>query len=198
MAISDAMAADLRALAEATADEDRVDLRASLNDLCRSADVVVRGFLGLTLSVDHPAGRVTLTALRPAAETTAVASSIHVVLSPFAGVEPESTVTMFAGVPGAFDLLARDLERLSPPHGRVSSRDSHLRMPPEAERHSVAQLSMVNQAVGILIAQGWTLDDAGEELRRRAFHDGVAVPASAQRIIDTASGAARAPGPGSS
>jgi hypothetical protein len=33
MAISDAMAADLRALAEATADEDGVDLRASLNDL---------------------------------------------------------------------------------------------------------------------------------------------------------------------
>jgi hypothetical protein len=31
----------------------------------------------------------------------------------------------------------------------------------------------VNQAVGILIARGWTLDDAREELRRRAFHDGV-------------------------
>ena len=195
MAISDAMAADLRALAEASGDEDGVDLWASLNDLSRSADVAVRGFLGLSVAVDHPAGRVTLTALRPAAETTTVASSLHVVLSPYAGAEPESTVTLFAGVPGAFDLLASDLERLSPQHGRVGSRDAHLRLPPEAERHSVAQLSIVNQAVGILIAQGWTLDDAGEELRRRAFHDGVAVPASAQRIIDTASGAARAPGP---
>jgi hypothetical protein len=195
MAISDAMAADLRALAEATADEDGVDLWASLNDLCRSADVAVRSFLGLTLTVDHPAGRVTLTALRPAAETTEVASSLHVVLSEWAGGEPESTLTLFAGVPGALDLLASDLKRLSPLHGRGSSRDAHLRLPTEAERHSVAQLSIVNQAVGILIAQGWTLDDAREELRRRAFHDGVAVPASAQRIIDTASGAARAPGP---
>ena len=195
MAISDAMAADLRALAEATADEDSVDLRASLIDLCRSADVAVRGFFGLALSVDHPAGRVTLTALRPAAETTAVASSLHMVLSRCAGGEPESTVTLFAALPGAFDLLAGDLNRLSPQHGRLSSRNAHLRLPPEAERHSVAQLSIVNQAVGILIAQGWTLDDARKELRRQAFHDGVAVPASAQRIIDTASGAARAPGP---
>lgn len=195
MAISDAMAADLRALAEATADEDGADLRASLDDLCRSADVAVRGFLGLALTVDHPAGRVTLTALRPAAESTAVATSLHMVLSQCAGGEPESTVTLFAGLPGAFDLLASDLKRLSPQHGRVSSRDAHLRLPPEAERHSVAQLSIVNQAVGILIARGWTLDDAREELRRRAFHDGVPVPASAQRIIDTASGAARAPGP---
>jgi hypothetical protein len=189
MAISDAMAADLRALAEATADEDGVDLRASLNDLCRSTDVAVRGFLGLALTVDHPAGQVTLTALRPAAETTAVTTSLHMVLSQCAGGEPESTVTLFARLPGAFDLLAGDLKRLSPQHGRVSSRDAHLRLPPEAERHSVAQLSIVNQAVGILIARGWTLDDAREELRRRAFHDGVAVPASAQRIIDTASGA---------
>jgi hypothetical protein len=195
MAISNAMAADLRALAEATADEDGVDLRASLNDLCRSTDVTVRGFLGLALTVDHPAGQVTLTALRPAAETTAVATSLHMVLSQCAGGEPESTVTLFAGLPGAFDLLASDLKRLSPQHGRVSSRDAHLRLPPEAERHSVAQLSIVNRAVGILIARGWTLDDAREELRRRAFHDGVAVPASAQRIIDTASGDARAPGP---
>ena len=61
MAISDAMAADLRAFAEATADEDGVDLRATLNDLCRSADVAVRGFLGLALTVTHPAGQVTLT-----------------------------------------------------------------------------------------------------------------------------------------
>jgi hypothetical protein len=193
MAISDAMAADLRALAKATADEDRVDLRARLDDLCRSADVAVRGFLGLALTVDHPAGRVTLTALRPAAESTAVATSLHMVLSQCAGGEPESTVTLFAGLPGAFDRLVSDLKRLSPQHGRVSSRDAHLRLPPEAERHSVAQLSIVN--VGILIARGWTLDDAREELRRRAFHDGVPVPASAQRIIDTASGAARAPGP---
>lgn len=195
MAISDAMAADLRALAEATVDEDGVDLRASLNDLCRSTDVAVRGFLGLALTVDHPAGQVTLTALRPAAETTAVTTSLHMVLSQCASGEPESTVTLFAGLPGAFDLLASDLKRLSPQHGRVSSRDAHLRLPPEAERHSVAQLAIVNQAVGILIARGWTLDDAREELRRRAFHDGVAVPASAQRIIDTASGDARAPGP---
>ena len=195
MAISDAMAADLRALAEATADEDGVDLRASLNDLCRSADVAVRGFLGLALTVAYPAGQVTLTALRPAAETTAVASSLHMVLSQCAGGEPESTVTLFAGLPGAFDLLASDLKRLSPQDGRVSSRDAHLRLPPEAERHSVAQLSIVNQAVGILIARGWTFDDAREELRRRAFHDGVPVRASAQRTIDTASGAVRAPGP---
>jgi hypothetical protein len=195
MAISNAMAADLRALAEATADEDSVDLRASLNDLCRSTDVAVRGFLGLALTVDHPAGQVTLTALRPAAETTAVATSLHMVLSQCAGGEPESTVTLFAGLPDAFDLLASDLKRLSPQHGRVSTRDAHLRLPPEAERHSVAQLSIVNQAVGILIARGWTLDDAREELRRRAFHDRVAVPASAQRIIDTASGDARATGP---
>jgi hypothetical protein len=59
MAISDAMAADLRALAEASGDEDGVDLSVSLNDLSRSADVAVRGFLGLSIAVDHPTGRVT-------------------------------------------------------------------------------------------------------------------------------------------
>jgi hypothetical protein len=192
MAISGPMAADLRALAEATADEDGVDLWASLDDLRGRADVTVRGFLGLTITVDHPAGRVALTALQPGAEMRAVASSLHLALSRCGGGEPDSTVTLFSGVPGAYEVLADDLERLCGQPGAIV-RDAHLRLPSDAEQPSVAQLSMVNQAVGILIAQGWTTDDAHHELRRRAFHEGVDMPISAQRIIHSTSGVVRAP-----
>jgi hypothetical protein len=156
----------------------------TLGTLIDDIRLVVRSYLGLSMTLRHYGFPVTLTALEDRADPDDILASLRLPLTTLADVEIGSVLDLYAGQPGAFVDFAADLcHALHVPSDQVVL-DEHL-IPPanESTLTGAGDLSHINQAIGILISHGHTPEEARTELRRRARHNQATVAQVALRLI---------------
>ncbi|WP_024441792.1 ANTAR domain-containing protein [Mycobacterium sp. UM_WGJ] len=185
MDITAALAADLAALTEIL-DAPDFDLTDTLRQLAGNTKLAVGSYLGLTVMITAFGRQSTFTVLESGTELGDIVTSMRLpmppaVSDPIAG--PLAVLILYAGNPGAFVDLAADLAWLT---GLALSEfvlDQH-RIPPRPAPGGLAAASLIDQAIGVLIARGYTLEHAHRELDARAQRLGVGRIGSANDILD--------------
>jgi hypothetical protein len=159
------------------------DLRVILDVLTTELAAAVSGYLGLTVAVQVAENPVVVTTLDVDAGAD-VTATLMLPLLPLAGIT--GSVVFYSGRAGAFRSLVLDAGRIFNPAGPAVL-DSHL---PAATApadpvgiRGLTALCAVNQAVGVLITDGFTVSGAGAELRRRAGRNGQTLPAAADQLL---------------
>ena len=157
------------------------DLAAGLNQLSRDVAVAVPSCLAVTITLARLGGEISVSTT---AEPAAVLASLAV---PLSAVSSGSLLVLRAGEAGAFVLLADDLDGvLGPGHSPIDV-DQHLAWPTatggEAFTTSLADLRVVNHAVGVLVDRGLPPRAAHRELWRRAGATGTTVVAVSRDLL---------------
>jgi len=178
--LSAGLAADLARLTDAL-DDPATDL-ADLVSLLHDAFVVaVPSALGLAFTIRASPAEVTVSTLDGAA--TAVATSLQVPLASWTDLEPGSAVIFYAATTGALVDLAADLGWLLNLRSDVVL-DGHLPNAQQPEATSgLAELSVIQQAVGVLIDRGRTPQAGRDELQTLARESDRTVHAVAAQVI---------------
>ena len=187
MELSAGLAADLARLTDALDDPatDLADLVGSVHD---AFVVAVPSALGLAftiqtspdLTIRSIPAEFTLSTLDGAA--TAVATSLHVPLGSWTDLEPGSAVIFYAGNAGALVDLAADLGWLLNLRADVVL-DGHVPAQPLEATSGLAELSVIQQAVGVLIDRGMAPQAGRDELQTLARESDRTVHAVAVRLI---------------
>lgn len=191
--ITAAVAADLAALTEAL-DEPGADLATTLDQLATDAKLAVGSLVGLTVRLTVGGQQTQLSTLDGAAASGAVRASLLIPLQPVlvdaAATAAGIDLVLYAATRGAFTDLAADLAWLT---GRALGEyvlDQHLAgLHATAPTDGLATLSLINQAIGVLIARGHTPEQAERELQARAARGGVDRHVAARQILAGADGA---------
>jgi hypothetical protein len=186
MKIGAALAAGLGMLTAAL-DEPEADVLHSLYQLGVDARAAVSTYLGLSITVDSSDPPFTFTTLEDGAADD-VRTSLQLILH---GVRDGRaslavTLTLYAGMPGTFVDLTADLAWLTgrPPSDFVL--DQHLSVPAGADTGTdLRAVSVINQAIGVLIGRGYTPGQAHQELDTQADSAGTDRQTTAQLILDT-------------
>ena len=193
MEITAAMAAALTVLTEAL-DEPGADIARSLRGLALDAAAAVPSYLGLSVVVSQSDPPFTITALADGAVAGDVRTSLRVVLLPGVGDGEGSArvaLVLYAGAPGTFVDLAADLVWLT---GRSSidvTLDKHLTIPDGPDTAAQLHAAMeINQAIGVLIGRGYTLQQAHRQLDIQAADNRTDRHTEARLILDGAISAA--------
>jgi hypothetical protein len=99
----------------------------------------------------------------------------------------DGVLVLQASAPGAFALLADDIATLLGSARELPELDAHLspvaESPGSALAGSLADVRLLDRALGVLIDQGWPPETGEEELHRRAAAAGVPVAAVAERLL---------------
>ncbi len=179
-----ALQRDLQALTDALDDPD-ADLAGSFTQLAASVRLTVESYLGLSLLVASWPDDTVLTVFDDFADRSLARTSLFLALSAAATSTDEPTLTglvLYAATPGAFVDLAVDAAWLEVAH--ALSLDHHLPPPTDTTPSTVlADRSTVNQALGVLLSRGATLQRARAELRRRPEDGQVSEVGVARRIL---------------
>ncbi|BBY34424.1 hypothetical protein BST33_13995 [Mycolicibacter minnesotensis] len=184
MDITAALAADLAALTEILDDPD-FDLTDTLLQLAGNTKLAVRSYLGLTVLITAFGRQSSFTVLESGTELGDIVTSMRLPMTPAVSdaiAGPFAVLILYAGNPGAFVDLAADLAWLT---GLALSEfvlDQH-RVPPQPAPGGLAASSLIDQAIGVLIARGYTLEHADRELDARAQRLGVGRSGSANDIL---------------
>ena len=164
------------------------DLHTVLAVLVDDLAAAVPSLLGLHLTILVAGDPVTLTT--GSADPLPPAASLHVPLDELTTAEEGSTVTFYAGRPGAFVDLAADIRHAYGLDGHVVI-DGHLDEPVSVQDSKrttgvtgLTEFSVINQAIGVLIEQGQPPDTARDELARRAQRAGTTLSGAAHRLLD--------------
>ncbi len=192
MDITAALTTDLAALTEALEDPG-VDLAETLRLLGRDTAHAVDSYLGLSVTITGDGHPITFTALREAASGTEILSSVQIPLIAGnvagAGSGGVAALILYASKPGAFVDLAADLAWIT---GRPLSEfviDQHLsRALDLALPSGLGELSMINQAIGMLIRRGYRPELARAELDARAARSGTDRTTEARRLLGAEDG----------
>jgi hypothetical protein len=190
--ITAAVAADLAALTEAL-DEPDADFAMLLHQLAADAKVAVGTFVGLTIRMitgDQPSN---LTVFEDGAVSGDVKASMLIPMHGIVdGAQAETTIDLilYAGAPGAFTDLAADLAWLSGLDLVDFTLNQHLIIPERDEVDGLFARSLIDQAIGMLIARGSTPEQAERELAARAVRDGLDRHIAARQILTSADGSA--------
>jgi hypothetical protein len=183
MTFSDALTAQLGALTAAL-DDPGTDLETILDVLVDDLTAAVSSFLGLRMTLHQPDGcPVTLTTMgADTARTAGACLTLPLGRSTDEG-PGGGTVVFYARNPGAFVDLAADLQRV---HGQVDL-DGQLPSSGDQPRRAgitgLAEHSVLNQAIGVLITRGHTPAEAQRELRRRAADTPHTLPEVAKHVL---------------
>lgn len=185
MKLTAALAADLGILTEAL-DGPGVDVALSLRQLAADATVAVPTFLGLSVAVAGSDPPFTLTAFVEGVGAGDVHTSLRLALSGVGdvGLLPAVVLVLYAGSPGTFIDLAADLAWLTARPLSDFVLDQHL--PNLAEQCSATNLfedSVINQAIGALIGQGYTPEQAERHLTVEGAAAGVSRHVLGLRIL---------------
>jgi hypothetical protein len=182
--VTAALAADLGILTAAL-DEPGTDVADSLRQLAADATAAVPTFLGLSVTVAGSDPLFTFTVFVEGAGTGDIRTSLRLALSGVGDVRlPTVVLVLYAGSPGTFVDLAADLAWLTVRPLSEFVLDQHL--PGPAERCSATGLfeaSVINQAVGALIAQGCTPEQAERHLTAEGADAGISRHAVGLRIL---------------
>ena len=140
--------------------------------------------LAVSIVLERAAGGTTVSTLARGIDSTAVLASLAV---PLSAAEHGDVLILRASEPGAFLLLADDLAGLLGPGDPPMALDRHLSWPSAAAGESlpasVADLSAVNQSLGVLVDQGLLPEAAHEELQRRADDADVTIAAAGRVLL---------------
>jgi len=181
-----ALVTDLRDLAiDLAADSySRTTLEMLQRDLRRS----VAAALGASITVPGTRAReaaLQLNLVRRTVQPHEIATGLELRLNRFCATAA-GAITFYATAPHAFVQLATDLAsvlQLSP-----GDLDPHPPLPVEPLHPGISglqDLSVVNQAVGILMGRGRSLHQARAELRHRAMESGTGLLEAAHTIRDS-------------
>jgi hypothetical protein len=185
--------------------EDDQDLEDTLVALTMALRSTAASYCGLQLTIFENQWPVTLSAFADG-EDGPVGTSLRLPLGLVSSVDGDSRVVFFAGNPGALTDLAADLshalggipvEQSTPaPDGMdlgVTHVDGHRKvieldvdLPPLSHVSGltgVAELTVLNRAIGMLMAQGHGIEQAHQVLRREAAAAGVEPHVYAARVL---------------
>ncbi|HEY6812133.1 MAG TPA: ANTAR domain-containing protein [Propionibacteriaceae bacterium] len=185
--------------------EDDQDLDDTLVALTTALHTTAASYCGFQLTIFENHSPVILSAFTDGQDGP-VGTSLRLPLGLVSSVDGDSRVVFFAGNPGAFTDLAADLshalggipvEQSSPAadgmdldgtdvdgHRKVIELDVDL--PPLSHVSGltgVAELTVLNRAIGMLMAQGHSIEQAHQVLRREAAAAGVEPHVYAARIL---------------
>ena len=179
MELSAGLAADLARLTDALDDSatDLADLVGSVHD---AFVVAVPSALGVAFTIRASPAEVTVSTLDGAA--MAVATSLQVPLGSWTDLEPGSAVIFYAATTGALVDLAADLGWLLNLRAAVVL-DGHLPARHQGATSGLAELSVIQQALGVLIDRGRTPQAGVYELEHLARESDTTVHAAAARLI---------------
>jgi hypothetical protein len=191
--------------------QDDRDLSDTLVALTTALRSTATSYCGFRLTIVENQWRVTLTAFTDG-DHVPVGTSLRLPLGLVSQtVDGDSRVVFYAGIPGAFTDLAADLSHAlggipvdgrSPTANHDGHRETHLDghrrvieldvdLPPVSCRSGLtglAELTVLNRAVGMLIQQGHDIEQAHEVLRREAAAAGVEPHIYAARILEAEGG----------
>jgi hypothetical protein len=178
-----ALAADLAMLSEAL-DEPGADIERTLSRLAGRAAAATPAFGGLTAAVLVDGRWMTITSLVDSASTADIVTSVRIPLRPL-GTALDAYVVMYATRLGALVDLAADLSWLTgqPLHAFVADEDV-AELPGLVVSEGLDARRAVDQALGVLMADGRTLDEARTELDERARRSGTDRCSAARMILD--------------
>ena len=165
-------------------DDPGTDLHTVLAVLVDDVRAAIPSMLGLTVTITETGNPVTVSSAEP--DVRSVGASLHLPLNEVGAADPGSTVTFYAAQPGAFVDLAADIRHAYHLNGQVVL-DEHLH---EAipGRHckitGLTEFSLINQAIGVLIAQGHHPGTARTVLHHRADQAGTTLAAAARQLLD--------------
>jgi hypothetical protein len=141
------------------------DFAAALSQLSRDVAVAVPSCLAVTITLARLGREISVSTV---AAPAVVLASLAV---PLSAVFPGGLLILRAGEAGAFLLLADDLDGLLGPGHPPIDLDEHLAWPGAANATSLgaslADLSAVDRAIGVLIDRGLPPEAAHRELGRR-------------------------------
>jgi hypothetical protein len=183
--ITAALAADLGILTAAL-DEPGTDVAHSLRTLVADAAAAIPTYVGLSVTVDGTDPPFTFTMLTDGVAAGDVRTSLGLAL-PGDGdtcVAPTVVVVLYAGSPGTFIDLAADLAWLTTRPLNDFVLDQHL--PGDAgigTGTNLFEASVVNQAIGVLIGQGYTPGQADGQLAAQAANAGISRHAAGCLIL---------------
>ena len=167
-------------------DDPGIDLAAVLGDLTGDVTAAVPSFLGLNMTLLLDGRPVTLTTI-DANLAAAAGASLLLPLDPLAGAGPGSSVVFYAGRPGAFVDLAADTRYAYGLDGDVVL-DGHLTTLTRAAGvhpgvNGSDEITVINQAIGVLIARGHLPEEAHDELLARAADHARGLPGAAEDLL---------------
>jgi hypothetical protein len=184
--ISAQLAADLAALSQAL-DED-VDLETTVRDFAAAAKLAVTSYLGMTVTVSANGHQVSLSVPEHDRAEHDIATSLLIPLVNLTPTEAGSSLVLYAGTPGAFVDLAADLTYALQvgPDGLII--DAHLNPTFEdSGLDELADMTHINQAIGILIGRGHSPEGASTELHRLAGLAETTIRVAAHQLIPAVS-----------
>ena len=167
-----------------------------LQALVRELEKAVASYRGLQLTISQNGFPVVLTAYADGHDGAALTSLRVPLVLVGSGFATESRVVFYAGTSGAFVDLAADLTYAFDQAPRALGRAADHPTPPSIRLDAdlppgsrtfgldgVAELSTINEAVGVLIDQGHDPDHAHEDLRGDAARAGLEPHAWAARLL---------------
>jgi hypothetical protein len=184
--IATALAAELDVLTQSL-DGAGTDLAESMTRLAADARTAVGSYLGLSMQITVMEKTVHLTMLDEDVDFVAVRTSLFLPLSA-ASVDGTTTqedvaLILYAATPGAFIDLAADLAWITGQEPADFRLDEHRNPDGVADSTTLAALSHINQALGALIGQGSTPEQAERDLHARAAHTSSDLAAAAMSIL---------------
>lgn len=172
-------------------DDPLIDLEAVLDVLTDDLIGAVPMYLGLTITLHVEDSPVIISTLN--AGETPIRASLLLSLLPGPDSTSTGSVVFYGGMAGSFADLADDARWIFNLDG-YPVLDSHLApvgaTADPARVHGLSAFSDINQALGVLVEDGMTPEDARTELRRRALSAGRELPEIARSLLNTI------PGPG--
>jgi hypothetical protein len=182
--ISAQLAADLAVLSQAL---DNDDLETTVREFAAAAKLAVSSYLGLTVTVTAGAHVVTINVAERAGAEHETATSLLISLTHITPTDADCALVLYAATPGAFVDLAADLAYALQVGSDVLVLDAHLTPSfDDSGIDALADLSHINQAIGILIDQGHTPASASTELHRLALRAETTVRVAAHQLIHAA------------
>jgi hypothetical protein len=171
------------------------ELTEALGRLGREVVAVVPSCVAVSIAASRLGIDVVITAptsgVDPMSRTAEVLASLTLPLTE-AGVS--RVLVLQASTPGAFVLLAQDLATLLASGHQLPELDARLAplaaSSGSALAESLADLSLLDRALGVLIDQGWPPEAGEREMHRRASVAGLTVAAVAERLLASPSPAA--------
>jgi len=191
--ITPALAAELALLTQAL-DLSGTDVAETLTRLAARAQAAVDSYLGLSVEITTHLAAFALTLLNEGTQTEHIRTSLLVPLSATPAKETQARVgtmasasmalILYAATPGAFIDLAADLAWLT---GRAAvdfRLDENRSLPQNYNNpRPLRAMSIINQALGVLIGRGATLEEAERDLAARADRADIDLPRAATFIL---------------
>jgi len=185
--ISAQLAADLAALSHAL--DDDLDLETTVRDFAAAAKLAVSSYLAMTVTVIAGGHAVRFNVREHAQIERDIAASLLIPLATIPAAEAGGSLVLYAATPGAFVDLAADLTYALQAGPDALIIDAHLNPSfDDSGLEGFADMTHINQAIGILIGRGHTPEGASTELQRLAASAETTLRVAAHQLIHAATG----------